>query len=378
MAKEVKFLQGNEAVCEGALYAGCRFYAGYPITPSTEVAEVLSARLPKVGGRFIQMEDEIAAMAATLGGAIAGEKALTATSGPGMSLKMENLGYGYLTETPCVIVNVMRGGPSTGLPTGPGQSDVMQARWGTHGDHPAIALTPSTVQEQLEETVRAFNLSEKYRLPVILLTDEIIGHMREAVEIPEEGDLEVIDRKRPTCDPKDYLPFKPEADGVPPMADFGSGYRYHITGLNHLEDGFPSNDGKLAQADEIRQQNKVDDNYDEIVKVEEMEMDDAEIMIFAFGSTARSAKEAVQMARAEGIKVGLMRPLTIWPFPDKHLQKYKGKVNRIIVPEMNLGQTILEVQRVMEGTVPSIEGIQQIDAEPITPVTILNQIKEGK
>jgi len=378
VAKEVKFLQGNEAVCEGALYAGCRFYAGYPITPSTEVAEVLSARLPKVGGRFIQMEDEIAAMAATLGGAIAGEKALTATSGPGMSLKMENLGYGYLTETPCVIVNVMRGGPSTGLPTGPGQSDVMQARWGTHGDHPAIALTPSTVQEQLEETVRAFNLSEKYRLPVILLTDEIIGHMREAVEIPEEGDLEVIDRKRPTCDPKDYLPFKPEADGVPPMADFGSGYRYHITGLNHLEDGFPSNDGKLAQADEIRQQNKVDDNYDEIVKVEEMEMDDAEIMIFAFGSTARSAKEAVQMARAEGIKVGLMRPLTIWPFPDKHLQKYKGKVNRIIVPEMNLGQTILEVQRVMEGTVPSIEGIQQIDAEPITPVTILNQIKEGK
>ncbi|MCW4013078.1 MAG: 2-oxoacid:acceptor oxidoreductase subunit alpha [Candidatus Bathyarchaeota archaeon] len=378
MAKEVKFLQGNEAVCEGALYAGCTFYAGYPITPSTEVAEVLAARLPKVGGRFVQMEDEIAAMAATLGGSIAGRKSLTATSGPGMSLKMENLGYGYLTEVPCVIVNVMRGGPSTGLPTGPGQSDVMQAKWGTHGDHPAVALTPSTVQEQLEETVRAFNIAEKYRLPVILLTDEIIGHMREAVTMPEPGDLEVIDRKKPTCDPKDYLPYKPEADGVAPMAPFGTGYRYHITGLNHLEDGFPSNDGKLAQADEIRQEKKIMDNYDEIVIVDEVECDDAEVLIFAFGSTARSAKEAVAMARAEGIKVGLFRPLTIWPFPDKHLEKYKGKVKRIIVPEMNLGMTILEVKRVMEGTVPSIEGINQIDSEPITPITILNKIKEAK
>lgn len=378
MAKEVKFLQGNEAVCEGALYAGCTFYGGYPITPSTEVAEILAARLPKVGGRFVQMEDELAAMAATLGGSIAGRKSMTATSGPGMSLKMENLGYGYLTEIPCVVVNVMRGGPSTGLPTGPGQSDIMQAKWGTHGDHPAVALTPSTVQEQLEETVRAFNIAEKYRLPVILLTDEIIGHMREAVTMPEPGDLEVIDRKRPTCAPEDYLPYKPEADGVAPMADFGSGYRYHITGLNHLEDGFPSNDGKLAQADEIRQENKIMDHYDEIVKVDEMQAEDAEILIFAFGSTARSAKEAIAMARAEGIKVGLFRPLTIWPFPDRHLEKYKGKVKRIIVPEMNLGMAILEVKRVMEGTVPSIEGINQIDSEPITPITILNKIKEGK
>jgi 2-oxoglutarate ferredoxin oxidoreductase subunit alpha len=378
VAKQVKFLQGNEAVCEGALYAGCTFYAGYPITPSTEVAEVLAARLPKVKGRFVQMEDEIAAMAATLGGSIAGRKSLTATSGPGMSLKMENLGYGYLTEIPCVIVNVMRGGPSTGLPTGPGQSDVMQAKWGTHGDHPAVALTPSTVQEQLEETVRAFNIAEKYRIPVILLTDEIIGHMREAVVMPEPGDLEVIDRKRPTCDPKDYLPYKPEADGVAPMADFGTGYRYHITGLNHLPDGFPSNDGKLAQADEIRQEKKITDNYDDIVKVEEMMCDDADIIIFAFGSTARSAKESVQMARAEGIKVGLFRPLTIWPFPDKHLEKYKGKVKSIIVPEMNLGMTILEVKRVMEGTVPTIVGINQIDSEPINPVTIFNKIKEVK
>ena len=378
MAKEVKFLQGNEAVVEGALYAGCTFYGGYPITPSTEVAELLAGKLPKVGGRFVQMEDELAAMAATLGGSIAGRKSMTATSGPGMSLKMENLGYGYLTEIPCVVVNVMRGGPSTGLPTGPGQSDIMQAKWGTHGDHPAVALTPSTVQEQLEETVRAFNIAEKYRLPVILLTDEIIGHMREAVNMPEPGDLEVIDRKRPTCAPEDYLPYQPEEDGVAPMADFGSGYRYHITGLNHLADGFPSNDGKLAQADEIRQENKIMDHYDDIVKVDEMNADDAEILIFAFGSTARSAKEAIAMARAEGIKVGLFRPLTIWPFPEKHLEKYKGKVKRIIVPEMNLGMAILEVKRVMEGTVPSIEGINQIDSEPITPITILNKIKEGK
>lgn len=377
MAKKVKFLQGNEAVCEGAIYAGCRFFAGYPITPSTEVAEVLSARLPKLGGRFIQMEDELGAMAATLGGSLTGKKSMTATSGPGMSLKMENLGYGYITEIPCVVLNVMRGGPSTGLPTGPGQSDVMQARWGTHGDHPCIALTPSTVQEQLEETVRAFNLAEKYRMPVLLLTDEIIGHMREAVEMPEPGDLEVADRKRPTCDPKEYLPYKPEADGVAPMADFGSGYRYHVTGLNHLADGFPSNDGKLAQADEIRQQKKVDDHYDDIVKVDEMMCDDAEILIFAFGSTARSAKEAVKMARAEGIKVGLFRPLTIWPFPEKHLLKYKGKVKRVIVPEMNLGQTALEVERVMKGQ-PEVEGLFQIDSEPINPITILNKIKGGK
>lgn len=378
MANKVKFLQGNEAVVEGALYAGCTFYAGYPITPSTEVAEGMSVALPKVGGRFVQMEDEIGAMAATLGGSIAGRKSLTATSGPGLSLKLENLGYGYLTEVPCVVVNVMRGGPSTGLPTGPGQSDIMQAKWGTHGDHPAVALTPSTVQEQLDETVRAFNIAEKYRIPVLLLTDEIIGHMREAVVMPEPGEIEVVDRKKPTCDPKDYLPYKPEDDGVAPMAPFGTGYRYHITGLNHLPDGFPSNDGKLAQADEIRMANKIDDHYDDIMKVDEMECDDAETLIFAFGSTARSAKEAVTMARAEGIKVGLFRPLTIWPFPDKHLEKYKGKVKRIIVPEMNLGMSILEVKRVMEGSVASIEGINQIDSEPITPVTILNKIKEGK
>ncbi|WP_022852091.1 2-oxoacid:acceptor oxidoreductase subunit alpha [Limisalsivibrio acetivorans] len=378
MAKDIRFLQGNEAVSEGALYAGCKFYAGYPITPSTEIAEHLSGSLPKVGGRFVQMEDEIAAMAATIGGAIAGQKSMTATSGPGMSLKMENLGYACLTEIPCVIVNVMRGGPSTGLPTGPGQSDIMQAKWGTHGDHPAVALTPSTVPEQLTETVRAFNIAEKYRVPVILLTDEIIGHMREAVEMPEPGELEVVDRKVPTCDPSEYLPYKPDADDlVPPMAAFGSEYRYHITGLNHAEDGFPSNDGKLAQADEIRQQKKIDQAYDDIVKVEEFMCEDAEHLIFAFGSTARSAKEAVQKLREEGIKVGLFRPLTIWPFPEKHLEKYVGKAKTVVVPEMNLGMAIFEVERVFKGQA-KIEGFNKIDSEPINPIEIMETVRRVK
>jgi len=376
MAKEVKFLQGNEAIVQGALYAGCTFYAGYPITPSTEVAEHLSVELPKIGGRFIQMEDEIAAMAATIGGSLAGKKSLTATSGPGMSLKLENLGYGYLTEVPCVIVNVMRGGPSTGLPTGPGQSDVMQAKWGTHGDHPAIVLTPHTVPEQLTETVRAFNLAEKYRLPVIILTDEIIGHMREAVEMPAPGDLEVVDRVRPTCDPKDYKPYKPNPETlVPEMADFGSGYRYHVTGLNHLEDGFPSNDGKLAQADEIRQENKVMKHYDDIVKVEEIDCDDAEVIIFAYGSSGRAAKEAVMKGREEGIKVGLFRPLTLWPFPEKHLEKYMGKAKAFVVPEMNLGMMNHEVERVAKGRA-TVAGLNKIDSDPINPVEILDKVKE--
>lgn len=374
MSKEVKFLQGNDAVSLGAIYAGCQFFGGYPITPSTEIAENLAALLPKNGGRFIQMEDEIAAMGATIGGSIAGKKSLTATSGPGISLKLELIGYAGITEIPCVIVNVMRGGPSTGLPTGPSQSDVMQARWGTHGDHPAIALTPSTVAEQFSETVRAFNLAEKYRMPVFLLTDEIIGHMREAIEIPAPGDLEVIDREKPTCAPEDYLPYDSSKGDVPPMAAFGSGYRYHITGLNHLASGFPSNDGKLAQSEEIRMQRKIDNNYDDIVKVDEFMCDDADVLIFAYGSTARSAKDAVLMAREEGIKVGLFRPLTIWPFPAKHLEKYVGKVKGIVSPELNLGMLTEEVEKVMKGKTP-VKGIYRIDSEPINPIQILEELR---
>lgn len=372
--REVRFLQGNDAVAAGALYAGCRFFAGYPITPSTEVAERMAEDLPKVGGRFIQMEDEIAAMAATIGGALAGQKALTATSGPGLSLKQENLGYACIAEIPCVIVNVQRGGPSTGLPTGPGQSDVMCAKWGTHGDHPIIALTPSTVKEQFDETVRAFNLAEKYRVPVILLTDEIIGHMREAIEIPAPGELEIIERNTPTCPPEEYFPYDDSKGDVPPFCSFGKGYRFHVTGLNHDKSGFPTNNGKMVEKDEIRMMRKIDANYDDIVKVEEYRCDDAEIFIFAFGASARSAKDAVDAAREQGYKVGLLKALTLWPFPEKHIKKYAEKAKGFIVPELNLGMIVHEVDRVVKGKAPVV-GIHRVDAEPINPVQILDEIK---
>lgn len=366
-------MQGNDAISYGALYAGCRFFAGYPITPSTEIAEMMSRELPRHGGRFIQMEDEIAAMAATIGASIAGSKSLTATSGPGMSLKMENLGFAYLTEIPCVIVNVQRGGPSTGMPTAPSQSDIMQARWGTHGDHPCVALTPSTVYEQFSQTVRAFNLAEKYRMPVIILTDEIIGHMREAVTIPAEGELEIINRKKPTVKPEEYKPYDNSFGDVPPMANFGEGYKYHITGLNHDATGFPTNNGAVAQAEEQRLMRKISANYDDIVLVEEYMCDDADTLIFAVGSVARSAKDTVDEARKAGKKAGLMKPLTIWPFPDKHIASYKGKIKKMIVPELNLGQMINEVRRAAEGSF-EVSGLNRIDGEPITPEQILEAL----
>ncbi|MEK7772720.1 MAG: 2-oxoacid:acceptor oxidoreductase subunit alpha, partial [Deltaproteobacteria bacterium] len=302
--KKKKLLQGNEACVEGAIYAGCRFYAGYPITPSTEIAEGMSVRLPKVGGKFIQMEDEIGGIAAAIGASLAGLKSLTATSGPGFSLKQECIGYACLTEIPLVIVNVMRGGPSTGYPTGPSQADIMQAKWGTHGDHPAIVLTPSYVQEILSETVRAFNLAEKYRTPVIVLYDEIIGHMREPITIPAPGELEVVDREKATCPPEEYFPYDDRYD-VAPLAPFGSGYRFHVTGLNHKKDGFPTNDAKIIRENNERIMRKVDKNREELWKNEETYLDDAEIAVFTIGSTARSARFAVNEARKAGIKAGL-------------------------------------------------------------------------
>lgn len=366
--REKKFLQGNDAIAMGALYAGCKFFAGYPITPSTEVAEKLANWLPQNGGRFIQMEDEIAAMAAIIGASIGGAKSLTATSGPGMSLKMENLGYGYMAEVPCVVLNVMRGGPSTGTPTGPSQSDVMQARWGTHGDHPCIAITPSTVYEQFTETVRAFNLAEKYRMPVIILSDEIIGHMREAIEIPLKGELEVIDRQKPTCKPEDYRAYDNSVD-VPPMANFGEGYRYHITGLNHDDFGFPTGKPELIEKQEERLIRKVEANYEDIVKVEHFMCDDADRLIFAFGSTARAAKDAVLNLRAKGIKVGLLKPLTIWPFPDRDILQYASKVKGIVVPELSLGQTVREVERAVQGKC-AIKHISKVNSDSIAPYEI--------
>ncbi len=376
MSKERKFLQGNDAVAMGAIYAGCKFFAGYPITPSTEVAEKLALMLPKVGGRFIQMEDEISAMAAIIGASLAGKKSLTATSGPGMSLKMENLGFGYIAEVPCVILNVMRGGPSTGTPTGAGQSDIMQAKWGTHGDHPCIAITPSTVTEQFTETVRAFNLAEKYRTPVIILTDEIIGHMRESIEIPAENELEVFNRVKPTCSKEDYLPYDSTNGLVPPMANFGEGYRYHVTGLNHDATGFPTSNPVLIESEEKRLINKIELNYDDIVKVEEFMCDDADRIVFAFGSSARSAKDAVLQLREKGIKAGLLKALTIWPFPDKHIVKYASKgIKGIIVPELNLGQAFREVERAAKGKC-KVEGLFRVDSEAIVPIQIA-QCLEG-
>lgn len=375
MSQKVAFLQGNEACAHGAIYAGCRFFAGYPITPSTEVAEVLSNELPKVGGSFIQMEDEIAAMAAVIGASLTGIKALTATSGPGFSLKQENIGYACITEVPCVIINVMRGGPSTGMPTGPSQSDVMQAKWGTHGDHPAICLVPASVQELFTETVRAFNLAEKYRMPVTVMPDEILGHMRERIVFPEPGELEVINRTPPSVPPGEYKPYDTRFGDVPPLASFGSGYRFHVTGLNKAEDGFPTTRADLVQAEEERQLRKVENAVDDIVTYEEYLLDDAEVAVVAFGSISRSARYAVNQARERGIRAGLFRIITYWPFPERQIRALGRRVKAIITPEMNLGMTIHEVRRCVEGRAP-VSGIFRVDGEPINPGQILSRIQE--
>ena len=371
----IKLLQGNEACAEGALYAGCTFFAGYPITPSTEVAEYLARRLPLVRGAFLQMEDEIAAMAAVIGGSLAGRKALTATSGPGFSLKQENIGFAALTEVPCVIVNVMRGGPSTGVPTGPGQSDIMQCRWGTHGDHPAICLTPAYVQEIFSETVRAFNLSEKYRTPVVIAFDEIVGHMRERIEIPDQGVLPVVDRTKPDCTPEKYLPYDDSGGDIPPMANFFEGYRYHVTGLNHGPDGFPVNASPRIHTDEMRLMRKVEANRKDIIRYEEFLTEDADVVVFGYGISGRSARTAVESARAEGVKAGLFRPLTIWPFPEEEVSAVASRVKSIVVPELSLGQIIFEVERCARGRC-RVEGIYRVDGDPITPAQILEKVKE--
>jgi 2-oxoglutarate ferredoxin oxidoreductase subunit alpha len=375
VANKVAFLQGNEAAAYGALYAGCTFFAGYPITPSTEVAELMSVELPKIGGKFIQMEDEIGAMAAVIGASLTGEKVLTATSGPGLSLKQELIGYACIAEVPCVIINVMRGGPSTGMPTGPSQSDVMSAKWGTHGDHPAICLVPASVQELFEETVRAFNLAEKYRTPVMVMPDEIVGHMRERIVFPEPGELEVINRTAPSVSPEQYKPYDTSFGDVPPLASFGSGYRYHVTGLNKMQDGFPTTKASIVQEEEERQVRKVENNKADIVKYEEYLLEDADIAVVAYGSTSRSARFAVNEARKQGIKAGMFRIMTFWPFPDEQIAALGGRVKGIIAPEMNLGMAKLEIERCVKGQAPVV-GINRVDGEPINPGQILEKIKE--
>jgi len=375
VAKKVALLQGNQACAAGAVYAGCKFFGGYPITPSTEVAEELSIELPKVGGKFIQMEDEIGAMASVIGASLTGAKSLTATSGPGVSLKQELIGYACIAEVPCVIINVMRGGPSTGMPTGPGQSDVMQAMWGTHGDHAAIALVPSSVQEIFSETVRAFNLAEKYRMPVQVLFDEIVGHMRERIVFPEPGELEIIDREAPSVGPDEYKPYDSTKGQIPPLAAFGSGYKYHVTGLNKADDGFPTTKASLVDAEERRQIAKVMDNIADIESFEEYLTEDAEVLIWAYGSTARSARYAVNELRKEGVKAGLFRPITLWPFPAKRTAELAVQCKAIVVSEMNLGQMILEVERAAKGNCV-VAGEFRVDGEPINPGQIMKKVKE--
>ncbi len=368
-----KLLQGNEAMVEGALYAGCRFFAGYPITPATEISELMSRRLPALGGTFIQMEDELASMGAIIGASLAGVKSMTATSGPGFSLMQENLGFACIAEVPCVVVNVMRGGPSTGLPTHVSQGDVQQARWGTHGDHPIIVLSVSTTWECFALTVQAFNLAEKYRTPVIILSDEVVAHTREKILLPPPGALEVVDRVQPTMPPEWYIPYEDTPRGVPPMAPFGHGYRYHVTGLIHDVRGFPT-----ERPDEIvpflnRLFRKINQHFFDILMVEEHLAADAEVLVIAYGSVARSAKRAVDDARRRGIKAGLLKLVTLWPFPRRLLDTHLRRARAVLVPELNMGQISREVKRVNQG-MTRVEKLNRVDGRLITPEEILERL----
>ena len=370
----IQLIQGNHACALGAVAAGCRFFAGYPITPSSEIAEFLSRELPKLGGKFIQMEDEIASIAAVIGGSVGGLKAMTATSGPGFSLMQENIGYAVVAEIPCVIVNVMRGGPSTGLPTSPSQGDVMQARWGTHGDHPIIALAPASVREAFELTVKAFNFAEKYRTPVIVLMDEVIGHMREKVELPEVTPEGIVNREMPTVPPEWYEPFGNPSSDVPPLAPFGEGYRYHITGLLHDARGFPTSRLDEVQPWIDRLFRKIDRHLDEIALWEEDGVEDALVVVVAYGSTARSARQAIKIARARyGRKVGLLRLKTLWPFPEGIVEQIGDGAQRIVVAEMNLGQIALEVERVVGRK--KVLRVGRADGHMVTPEQIVDAIR---
>ena len=339
------YLDGDHACSEGAIAAGCRFLAGYPITPSTEMAERISERFPEVGGTFIQMEDEMGSMAAVIGAVWGGAKAMTVTSGPGFSLMMENIGLAAMLETPCVVVNVQRGGPSTGLPTLPGQSDMMQARWGSHGDYEIIAVSPNSPQECFEMVIKAANLSEKYRVPVMVMTDECVGHMTEKVTIPPADQIELYPRRYTKLPPEEYLPFKAGKDMIPEMVKAGDGYKIHITGLTHDEKGYPVMNWEVQEKLVRRLVEKIRLHADELEDIEETQMEDAEVVIFSYGITSRVCIPALQKARDEGIKVGLLRPIICWPFPEKKIKELSSKVKAFVVVEMNYGQLFYEVER---------------------------------
>lgn len=363
-----ELLQGNAACARAAIDSGCTFFAGYPITPSSEIAEHMAVELPKLGGTFVQMEDEMASLGAVIGASLAGRLAMTATSGPGFSLMQEHIGYAAYAEIPCVVVDVMRGGPSTGLPTRPSQGDVMQARWGTHGDRPAIALAPGSVGEVYELTARAFALAERYRTPVIVLYDEVIGHLRERTEIVP---AERVARARPTVPPDAYRVYGPAPDDVPPLADIGTGYRFHVTGLGHDERGYPTDDPAITGALAERLQRKIDRARDDIVSVETYRVDDAERVIVAYGIVARAARAAVDDARARGIRLGLFRPRTLWPFPERELRELAA--TRLLVAEMNLGQLVLEVERCAGGA--EVGRYLRADGRSISPADLLGALE---
>jgi len=373
---DVAFWQGNQAIAHGALAAGCSFFAGYPITPSSDIMEEMATELPARGGKFLQMEDEIASMAATIGGSIAGRKSMTASSGPGVSLKQENLGLAYMAEIPLVLVNVMRGGPSTGVPTKISQMDVMQARWGTHGDHGVIAYSPWSVQECFDITIKAFNSAEQYRQPVLILSDEVLGHMRENVAIPPAGSYEILNRKKPSVDPDSFIPYSADPeDDIPAMASFGDGYKWHVTGLTHNDFGFPSAKEDEVQENITRLVRKIDRFRDDIVEYETHLIDDAEVVVLSYGTVARSSIRAVNNARKRGVKVGHFRPITLWPFPDKEIYQIAKKVKTIIVPELNCGQMVLETERAVGGKAKVI-GKSLVNGELFTPDEIFKFIQE--
>ncbi len=341
----VHFLDGDHACCEGALSAGARFASGYPITPSTEVVERFAARVPTVGGVFIQMEDELAASIALQGAVWGGAKAFTVTSGPGFSLMMEHIGYAAMTETPCVFVDVQRGGPSTGLPTLPAQGDMMQARWGSHGDYEMIALCPNSPQECFDLTVEAFNLAEKYRTPVMLMMDEVVGHMTEKVVIPGPDKIYIEPRRLTKKKPGEFKLYQANGDGVPEMAHAGDGYKFHVTGLTHDERGYPNMTPATQQKLVARLKSKIYDNAEKIIRYEEEAVEDAEVVVISYGITSRVAQRAIDMARGKGVKVGRLRLITAWPFPEKRIAELSAKVKAFVVPELNLGQMVREVER---------------------------------
>ncbi|MBI4459672.1 MAG: 2-oxoacid:acceptor oxidoreductase subunit alpha [Acidobacteria bacterium] len=346
------FLDGDQACCEGALAAGCRFAAGYPITPSTEIVERFAHRAPLVGGIFLQMEDELASSIAIVGAAWAGAKAFTVTSGPGFSLMMEHIGFAVMTETPLVIVDVQRGGPSTGLPTLPGQADMMQVRWGSHGDYEIIALSPNSPQECFDLTIDAFNLAEQYRVPVFLMMDECVGHMTEKVVIPPPTEIEIVPRRYTSLPPEQYLPYRADDSGVPEMVRAGDGYPIHVTGLTHDERGYPATSHQAQEKLVRRLISKIRDHASEIARYEQTDISDAEIVVVAYGITARVAMQAVQMAREQGVAAGLLRPIVVWPFPEQRIRELASRARALVVAEINCGQMVQEVERAVSGRAP--------------------------